>query len=48
MLQRVGGTGGQVVAVIGLFHADVPGENIAVLTAQIHAAVQLGMVNTEA
>ena len=48
MLQRMGGTGGQVIAVIGPFHADVPCENIAVLTAQIHAAVQFGMVNTEA
>ena len=34
MLQRVGGTGGKVIAVIGPFHADVPCENIAVLTAQ--------------
>ena len=48
VLQRVGSGRGQVIALVGLLHADVPSEHVAVLTAQVHAPVQLGMVNTEA
>ena len=48
VLQRVGGTGGQVIALIGLLHPDVPGQHITVLAAQVHAPVQFGVIDTEA
>lgn len=48
VLQRVGGTGGQVIALIGLLHPDVPGQHITVLATQVHAPVQFGVIDTEA
>ena len=47
VLQCVGGPGGEIIAVVRLLHPDVPGEHIAVLTAQVHAAVQFGVVHAE-
>ena len=42
---------GKIAALVGLLHADVPGQNLAVLTVlagQIHTGQQPGVVNTEA
>lgn len=48
MLHGVGTAGGEIIPLVRLLHADVPCPDVAVLTAEVHAPFEPGVVNAKA